>query len=80
MTGSRKDKTIHIWRTDEIERDVKSRAADSIVVPGHVNKIDMIQNSNSLAVGSSAGLHVYDLNRSLSSRERSRNNGGIKGT
>ena len=59
---------------------MKSRATDTIVVPGYVNKIDMIQNSNSLAVGSSVGLHVYDLNRSLSTRERPRNGGGAKGS
>ena len=42
LTGSRKDKVVHIWRTDEIERDVKSRSADSIQVHGYVNKVDMI--------------------------------------
>ena len=63
LTGSRNDQTVHIWRTDEIEREVKARSADSISVPGSVNKIDMLLNSNSLAVGSSGGLHVYDLNR-----------------
>ena len=56
MTASKKEKLVNVWRTSLIEKDVTSHSVGKIPVSGEINKIDMIQNSESIAIGSKKGL------------------------
>lgn len=52
LTGSREDKTVHVWRVNHIEEDVTSRSIHSFSTPAsRINQICMIQNTQSVAVG-----------------------------
>lgn len=53
LTGSYKDGAIHIWSTNDIERDVTSHSLFSINHKRQVNQITTIENSNYFAVAGS---------------------------
>lgn len=60
ITGSYKDAMIHIWSTNDIEKDVTSHSLFSIQHKRAVNQITTMENANYFAVaGSQGSVDIY---------------------
>ena len=57
LTGSREDKTVHLWRVANIEEDVTSRSAHSFSTgASYINQVAMLNRTKSVAVAGSGGI------------------------
>lgn len=57
LTGSREDKTVHLWSIQNIEEDVTSRSAHSFSTgSSYINQVSMINRTKSMAVAGSGGI------------------------
>ena len=57
LTGSREDRTVHLWKVQNIEEDVTSRSTHSFSThSSNINQIMVVNRTKSLAVAGSAGI------------------------
>ena len=66
LTGSREDRTVHLWRVQSIEEDVTSRSAHSFSTHhSSINQVNVISRTKSVAVAGSGGIQIHDLERTV---------------
>ena len=57
LTGSREDRTVHLWKVQNIEEDITSRSAHSFsTASSYINQITVINRTKSVAVAGSGGI------------------------
>ena len=66
LTGSREDRTVHVWKVQNIEEDVTSRSSHSFsTAQSKINQVTVVSRTKQVAVAGSGGMQIHDLERSM---------------